>query len=64
MLLPIERGGKKRARGVDMSASVDDTIPSTTRDTHKHRIEGGVEVYFVSFNTALVLDIEESSVGC
>ncbi len=64
MLPLIERGGDRRAQGMDMSSSVDDPIPSTARDAHEYRIEGRVEVYFVSLDTAPVLDFEESSVGC
>jgi len=64
VLLLLERGGNRRARGVNMSSSVDDPIPSTARDAHEYRIESGVEVYLVSIDTAPVLDFEESSVGC
>lgn len=64
MLLLVERGGDRRVRGVDMSSSVDDPITSTARDTHEYRIEGRVEVDFVSLDAAPVLDFEESSVRC
>ncbi len=64
MLLLIERGGDRRVRGMDMPSSVDDPISSTARDAHEYRIEGRVEVYFVSLDAAPVLNFEESSVGC
>jgi hypothetical protein len=62
VLLLIEWGSGRRVRGVNVSASIDDPIPSTARDADEHRIEGGVEVDFVSLNTAPVLDFEERSV--
>lgn len=63
MLLRIERSFGAIFGQVYMTACVDHPFSGTSWYAHEYGVEGGVEVYLFSLDTAPVLDFEYCLVG-